>query len=147
MSAGRAHELILSQEEATRERAQKHLERQAAVARLLADLKRKDPNNLPGKETAKRRGGFMRLASFWQGLQQLAAPYPPPHTDTHMLSPPPAHGSSPVCLRAAGALRPAGARHDNDHVDFSAIRVVPTAQELLCPLDPCLPANRWATSG
>lgn len=47
---------------------------------------------------------------------------------------------------AVGTLRPGGRRHDNDYVDFTAISIVPTEAELLCPLDPFLPANRQASS-
>ncbi|KXZ55298.1 hypothetical protein GPECTOR_3g433 [Gonium pectorale] len=41
-----------------------------------------------------------------------------------------------------GTLRPLGARHDNDHEDFTRIQIVPTLDELLCPEPPYLPPNR-----
>ncbi len=39
-----------------------------------------------------------------------------------------------------GDLRPDGPRHDNDFEDISKIRIAPTRKELLCPLNPYLPA-------
>ncbi|KAG2490737.1 hypothetical protein HYH03_010892 [Edaphochlamys debaryana] len=41
-----------------------------------------------------------------------------------------------------GELRPGRPRHDNDCAAFTAVRVVPTAGELLCPEPPYLPSNR-----
>ncbi|CCM04279.1 uncharacterized protein FIBRA_06450 [Fibroporia radiculosa] len=38
-----------------------------------------------------------------------------------------------------GILRDEGPRHDNDHVDISAIRLAPTHDELLCAVPPYLP--------
>jgi hypothetical protein len=38
-----------------------------------------------------------------------------------------------------GELRELGARHDNDKVDFRAIRVLPTADEVMCRIAPYLP--------
>lgn len=52
MSAGEAHDSILTQAEATRARAAAHAARKAAVAQLLADIKRRDPHNLPGEGQA-----------------------------------------------------------------------------------------------
>jgi hypothetical protein len=40
-----------------------------------------------------------------------------------------------------GDLRLDGPRHDNDFVDICDIRVAPTHEELMCPLQPFLPAN------
>lgn len=40
-----------------------------------------------------------------------------------------------------GHLREQGQRHDNDFADISEIRVAPTHQELICRLEPFLPAN------
>ena len=47
-------------------------------------------------------------------------------------------------LLLPGGLRPGGPRHDNDHEDFQGIRVLPTAQEVLCEDAPYLPHNRRA---
>ncbi|KIK63309.1 hypothetical protein GYMLUDRAFT_72036 [Collybiopsis luxurians FD-317 M1] len=40
-----------------------------------------------------------------------------------------------------GYLRTDGPRHDNDGVQISGIRIVPTHEELLCPVPPYLPIN------
>ena len=39
-----------------------------------------------------------------------------------------------------GELRPEGPRHNNDSADISEIRIAPTREELLCPVNPFLPA-------
>ena len=44
-------------------------------------------------------------------------------------------------LPLSGHLRQGGRRHDNDRVDFRNIRIVPTAEELLCLAEPYLPPN------
>jgi hypothetical protein len=38
-----------------------------------------------------------------------------------------------------GDLRNGGPRHDNDFAEISRIRIAPTHEELICPLDPFLP--------
>lgn len=38
-----------------------------------------------------------------------------------------------------GTLRAGGARHNNDKTDIRDIRIAPTHEELLCPLQPYLP--------
>ncbi|KAL1734067.1 hypothetical protein EV714DRAFT_203327 [Schizophyllum commune] len=40
---------------------------------------------------------------------------------------------------APGALREEGVRHDNDSAVIQEIRIAPTHQELMCPVDPYLP--------
>ncbi|KIK63308.1 hypothetical protein GYMLUDRAFT_464195 [Collybiopsis luxurians FD-317 M1] len=40
-----------------------------------------------------------------------------------------------------GYLRTGGPRHDNDSVEISSIRIVPTHEEMLCPVPPYLPVN------
>lgn len=45
-----------------------------------------------------------------------------------------------------GALNGGGPRHDNDKEDIREISVVPTPQELLCPLTPYLPHNKGGGS-
>ncbi|CAD7696268.1 unnamed protein product [Ostreobium quekettii] len=41
-----------------------------------------------------------------------------------------------------GKLRKEGPRHDNDHVEIEKIIVAPTPEEVLCRVQPYLPANR-----
>ena len=38
-----------------------------------------------------------------------------------------------------GDFRPDGPRHDNDYADIAQIRICPTSDELMCPVDPYLP--------
>jgi hypothetical protein len=49
-----------------------------------------------------------------------------------------------VLLHLAGSLNPGGPRHDNDHVDYGAISITPTQQQVLCDKQPFLPSNRCA---
>ncbi|KAI6119903.1 hypothetical protein EDD16DRAFT_1579433 [Pisolithus croceorrhizus] len=42
-----------------------------------------------------------------------------------------------------GELRQEGPRHDNDHVEIYDIRIAPTHQELMCPIEPFLPATLY----
>ncbi|KAL4078405.1 hypothetical protein V8B97DRAFT_1937181 [Scleroderma yunnanense] len=42
-----------------------------------------------------------------------------------------------------GELRPGGPRHDNDHADCYEIRVAPTHEELMCRVEPFLPASLY----
>lgn len=40
-----------------------------------------------------------------------------------------------------GEERPEGPRHDNDFIDIDKIRIAPTHEELICRIEPFLPAN------
>ncbi|KAI6157793.1 hypothetical protein BKA82DRAFT_4061548 [Pisolithus tinctorius] len=42
-----------------------------------------------------------------------------------------------------GELRQEGPRHDNDHTDIYDIRIAPTHEELMCPIEPFLPATLY----
>ncbi|KAI6040315.1 hypothetical protein EDC04DRAFT_3140449 [Pisolithus marmoratus] len=42
-----------------------------------------------------------------------------------------------------GELRQEGPRHDNDHMDVYNIRIAPTHEELMCPIEPFLPATLY----
>lgn len=42
-----------------------------------------------------------------------------------------------------GELRQEGPRHDNDHVEIYDIRIAPTHEELMCPIEPFLPATLY----
>ncbi|KAF8210466.1 P-loop containing nucleoside triphosphate hydrolase protein [Mycena galopus ATCC 62051] len=46
-----------------------------------------------------------------------------------------------ITYEGPGALRPLGARHDNDHSEIADIRIAPTHEELISPLPPFLPGN------
>jgi hypothetical protein len=101
------------------------------MADLLAEQRRIDPFNLPGEEARPSSAD----PPFLTSLLTPTKSNPPPLSSLFFLS-------SPFSLcNIAGELRQGGRRHDNDFVDYRQIRIVPTAQELLCPHAPYLPGN------